>query len=724
MKHWTRFPLIIALLFIFTGIFIFISERADARAGGGQFFSVGKSFGGGSRGFSSVFKFRSSSHSSDDKEAERRETEWMKAHWFLIVFLCLSVFAATVAVEYKPDSEEYDSSEAMEGGLGLAAGAFLLAGATQSVIFVTIIIMISLFLIAKRFMCANNYAGTSLNNVTNIRFNHVKDYRSIIKKDPGFKMSLFILRVKKAFMLIQDGWSRNDLSKCEAFMADGTYERFQIQINEMIANKITDKMDGLEILEAYITKIESNSGYDSVYVVINAIGKNYRFNSVTKKFIEGDKAPTPFTEIWCFMRRTGSKTINDKGLIEGFCPNCGTPIEGSRLSRCPSCDAQLRSGEHDWVLTGITQASEWRETHNKDIPGMINLWDIDPDFNIQNIEDKISVMFWRMCEANRTNSANPIRKIATDSFITKYQNSKVAFGKLNNIAIGSTEIVGIVTDIQDFSFLLGQVTWSGKNTFGNDSYNKSLFVLKRSSNCKTDSKKSFTSMHCPNCGAPMKISADNFCEYCNTAANDLNKDWLLENILDYNCNEANTWIRRAMNAQPSLQINKTKQGTQNIRKPQMPQANRTTQVVRSSATNSVGQTGQGVDYSDIRAISEKDLMRITIAMMLADGVIDAREKQLIYEISRARTSIREQEVTSIIESMRKLPNPVDYTLNTVAIPSNYTLLRVLINIAAADGVIAEPEIMMLYKVAAKMHIAPLKLRNMINEVYESNWNKK
>ena len=68
--------------------------------------------------------------------------------------------------------------------------------------------------------------------------------------------------------------------------------------------------------------------------------------------------------------------------------------------------------------------------------------------------------------------------------------------------------------------------------------------------------------------------------------------------------------------------------------------------------NSVGQTGQGVDYSDIRAISEKDLMRITIAMMLADGVIDAREKQLIYEISRARTSIREQETEARTISAR------------------------------------------------------------------------
>lgn len=222
----------------------------------------------------------------------------------------------------------------------------------------------------------------------------------------------------------------------------------------------------------------------------------------------------------------------------------------------------------------------------------------------------------------------------------------------------------------------------------------------------------------------MKISADNFCEYCNTAANDLNKDWLLENILDYNCNESNTWIRRAIRAQSSSQVNKIKQGTQNIRKTQMPQANRTTQAVQPSAGNSVGQISQSVDYSDIRSISEKDLMRITIAMMLADGVIDAREEQLIHEISRARTSIKEHEVTSIIESMRKLPNPVDYTLNTVAIPSNYTLLRVLINIAAVDGVIAEPEIMMLYKVAAKMHIPPVKLRNMINEVYESNWNKK
>ena len=702
MKHRSGISTIIVLLLLLTGIFIFVI-RADARAGGGHGFS------GGSRSYSS--RYGSTGRKREWTKAEVAYYREMNRRYLYLPMVLLAI--AIVSGIFYGALNNAESKNRCCSGVGCCLGFFVAA------IFL---------IISEIFPCSQFPTGittlmfffglpivkvvgfSNKKETKDTKFSQVTDFRIITKKDPSFDPYIFISRVKKAFRQIHDGWSKSDLSKSEAFLSDGTYEQFQIQINGMKANYIIDKIEDLVIYDAFITKIDSDSTYDSIYVYINATATNYRINSITKKYIEGDyKLPTPFSEIWCFMRRTGSKSIFDKGLIEGICPNCGKPIEGSRLSTCSSCGSQLRSGEHDWVLTGITQASEWRDTHNIIIPGVDLLKSSDPEFNIQNIEDKLSVMFWRMAEANRTNSPDPIRKISTYEFIEKYKHHNVYFAKYKYHELGSIEIVGIINDESKFNYLLGQITWSGKNSSCYVSYNKSLFVLKRSRECKTDSKKYFTSIHCQNCGAPMKISADNFCEYCNTTVNDLRKDWLLDNIYAFDTDEAMILITRARQFKKELQP-----------KPIMP-------VSLSSLDTwhwNRNRLYNDFDYSDIRAISEKDIIRITVAMMLADGNIDVRERQLIQEICSKRTRISTRELECIIASTLRMSNPVDYTLNTIAIPNNLALLKVLINIAASDGNISDPEIQMLRKVASKMQVSPKALRDMINAVYEDNWNNK
>lgn len=118
--------------------------------------------------------------------------------------------------------------------------------------------------------------------------------------------------------------------------------------------------------------------------------------------------------------------------------------------------------------------------------------------------------------------------------------------------------------------------------------------------------------------------------------------------------------------------------------------------------------------------------RITwmLAMMLADGVIDQRERAMISRICQTRTFIGKQEIKRTINSLQAQANPVEYAINNSAIPNNLTLLKCLINIAAADGKISDEEIDLLQKVAAKMNVQPNILRDMINAAYADYWNNK
>ena len=54
-------------------------------------------------------------------------------------------------------------------------------------------------------------------------------------------------RAKKAFIIVQKAWSNRDLSKAEAFLADGTYEQFQIQIYTMKSEHEIDLMKDINI---------------------------------------------------------------------------------------------------------------------------------------------------------------------------------------------------------------------------------------------------------------------------------------------------------------------------------------------------------------------------------------------------------------------------------------------------------------------------------------------
>ena len=109
--------------------------------------------------------------------------------------------------------------------------------------------------------------------------------------------------------------------------------------------------------------------------------------------------------------------------------------------------------------------------------------------------------------------------------------------------------------------------------------------------------------------------------------------------------------------------------------------------------------------------------------MVADGILDDREMNIIHSIRKAR-NISEDELNQIINRLFKSPDPVKLVLDTTAVKLDENLIRLLVTIAASDGKIDYTEVEMLNKVAEKMGLSQGRLRDIINEVYESLWNKK
>ena len=252
--------------------------------------------------------------------------------------------------------------------------------------------------------------------------------------------------------------------------------------------------------------------------------------------------------MWSFLRRRGTQTTPGKtGLLEGNCPNCGSAVELNESANCGSCGALLRSGEYDWVLAEITQASEWSPGEQAHVPGLDAVRARDPELNVQAIEDRASVVFWRRVAADRLGKGDPLRKAATDDYLrTVAQQLKPApDGRrqyTGECAVGSVQTRAFLpaADAAGFDRAVVDIYWTGTRFTvdprggpprpGGEATVHTLLVLSRRADAKTDVAKGISSAHCPQCGAPESGGVGGGCDFCGAVLNDGSHGWVLTDI--------------------------------------------------------------------------------------------------------------------------------------------------------------------------------------------------
>ena len=300
------------------------------------------------------------------------------------------------------------------------------------------------------------------------------------------------------------------------------------------------------VRQTLLAQVESDEPFDVVTVRIQASALDYRERLVERNRIAGTTRTDTFVEFWTFLRRRGVKTDSDRpGLIEGNCPNCGTDVTLNRSAKCTSCDSLLRSGQYDWVLCEITQECEWRSGRQREIPGMADYrQNRDPGFNVQHLEDRASVVFWRKAMADRLGDTAALAKMATPEFCDVYAENFKPSPKgrryFGDCAVGSVELRGLLPG-SPMDRAVIEIRWSGKRfdagddgppqpVSDNGSIFRQFFVLGRRSGVQTDAGLAVSSSHCPGCGAPEEDLTSHACEFCGEVLGDGSHDWVLLEI--------------------------------------------------------------------------------------------------------------------------------------------------------------------------------------------------
>jgi hypothetical protein len=377
-------------------------------------------------------------------------------------------------------------------------------------------------------------------------------------RDPAFSPDLFYKRVGTAFVKIQEAWSAQNVATVRAFISDGVHERFEIQFSQQQAEGYRDRMERVNLEHIALMHLTSDHVFDSATVRIDASALDQHISLADGAVISGSFGTTTFAEYWTFLRRRGAKTLNKDGLIEGCCPNCGAPIELNAEAQCRNCHAVLRSGQYDWVLVDIAQESQWQPEYPRNLPGVADLQQTDPNFNVADIEDRVSVMFWRKALADRLGKVDPLKKNASPEFCAAYDkllhaplqpNRKRTFW--GDCAVGAVETLGALPG-QPLDRVLVEVHASARlyEDAGNGKILRMipsnvalyLFVLQRASGVKTSIDSSISSAHCPSCGAPETNDLSGTCSFCGATLNDGSHGWVLADILPMSGNQAQMLI--------------------------------------------------------------------------------------------------------------------------------------------------------------------------------------
>jgi tellurite resistance protein len=512
----------------------------------------------------------------------------------------------------------------------------------------------------------------------------------IAASDPTFEAEAFAARVRHAFRRVQEAWCAQDLAPLRPFVSDGVYERFAMQIDEQRALGYRDRMDGLTVDAVTLVHCESGERLDTATLRIAATAADYRVSLATGGRVSGSTSPERFAEYWTFVRRRGAKPRGlAGGLLEGRCPNCGDSVEGNQFADCRSCKARLRSGEFDWVLVEITQASEWAVPTAAVARGAAELAAADASFCAEEMEDRASVAFWRWATAMRTGDARPLAGVATDEVVRAVTTSldPSASGRryIGECGVGSVELFGVLDDPDATRAIVG-VRWSGTEfeaaagraprRLDPTGVRTTILVFERAPGVTGRVADAFSSAHCAGCGAPAEGTSA-VCAYCSSPLATPSRGWTLARIATQFEAAARVLLERLRGGRP------------------VPAAG-------------VAEPARAA----LPAVSPAGLVAWAARAAASDGEVDGRERAGLVRLAE-RAQVPASEVDAIVR--RALAADGEPDLPHSAHESR-EWLHEAIRVALSDGVVTKEETSVLQRLGSRAGMTAADVRIEVNRV--------
>lgn len=511
--------------------------------------------------------------------------------------------------------------------------------------------------------------------------------------DPDFEEAAFLARARAAFERAQESWCAQDLAPIAHFVTDGVLERFSLQIEEQREDRWRQGMEGLELRDGRLVHFVRGRRFETLTVRVDFRADIHRVDLVTGEPIPGSRIPREhFAECWSFVRRRGARTRTEDGLLEGHCPNCGAPLALNQSARCGSCEALVKSGEFDWVLAEITQASEWRPEEEAEVAGVEAYSGADPGFSVQLLEDRASVAFWRQVSADRKGSVEPLVRVADPAYCEAFAQEQEAlvggdrYYTAEN-AVGAVRTLGVLRGEEHDRAVVevlsdgrrARIDGEGRHQIETTRrLQRRLFVFRRDAGRTTPIDESFSSARCRTCGAQDLGGTDPRCPYCESPRSGDGSTWLLHEVL-----VDHTAGARELRAE--LDATLRSEGARE----------------RTSRSGSA-----------LSRVASADLVTWAASLVRVDGQLDPRERVALVALAE-RSDISAARLEELRDGEGGDGSVVPVPRDTFEARE---WLQALLELALADGTIRGPEQRFLRRAAAALGIGRIELDRLLARI--------
>ncbi|PTL85907.1 TIM44-like domain-containing protein [Vitiosangium sp. GDMCC 1.1324] len=365
-------------------------------------------------------------------------------------------------------------------------------------------------------------------------------------KDPQFELQPLIDRTRQLFLSLQDAWFKRDMSPVRPFLSDATYQRFDVQLQLMAAQGVRDAITDIEVLDVQLIGLDQSQWFDTVHMRVRA---RMRDTDVAASASESEAIAAAkrasleaFTEVWSFVRKPGVQTRIGEDLFQGKCPQCGAPYKGGAANRCEYCGAIVNSGNYDWTLSEITQGIE-HVRHYAQVDNLREARQADPALNLEILEDRASLLFWKWIDAQSRGTTERLHKVAAPQTLSRLDEELGGLRERGRrkvfleCAVGGVITRGFTLNPEGFDRADIEVRWSARMGIGpaNEHPPSSLptmpqrwvFTLVRKHGAQTNTDNGMSTNRCPQCNAPLTDSAAITCDYCGAALGSGERDWVL-----------------------------------------------------------------------------------------------------------------------------------------------------------------------------------------------------
>jgi hypothetical protein len=505
-------------------------------------------------------------------------------------------------------------------------------------------------------------------------------------KDPSFELQPTLDKVRWLFLELQKAWFLRDMTPVRPFLSDATWQRFNVQLALMQAQGVRDALDDIQVLDVQLIGLHQTNWYDSIHVRVRA---SIRDTDVPANHTDGQAraaaskvAPEAFTEVWTFVRKPGAQTRIGEDLFQGKCPNCGAPYNGGAANTCEFCNAVVNSGNYDWTLSEITQGVE-HTRHHKQVDGLMQARADDPALNLEMLEDRASLLFWKWIDAQSRNEPQRLSKVATADALTTLGGELTELSKRGRrrvfleCAVGAVDVRALEVQPQSFDEAQVEIRWSARMGVGPVNERppslptvpqRWVFTLKRRHGAKTNTDTGMSTDRCPQCNAPLTNSAANTCEFCGTLLGNGERDWVLSSALPFeswNVHHAQRSAARAARYQQARQAD------------------------RGGAPPPIEGDGDGDRV--VTDVKERErLLYMMAAIAAADGEVSAAERRLL-KLCAERWSVAWPNVEMALNAGPQLFE----RLVPRGSPEAEVFLRHIVEMALVDGRIDRKERKML-----------------------------